>query len=67
MSDSFPLLHGLPEIHFDDLPQRDHMAAGARGILDNLLNRRLNQSNHSASMWLSCCSVLCGVPYRAEC
>ncbi len=40
MSDSFPLLHGLPEIHFDDLPQRDHMATGARGILDNLLNRR---------------------------
>lgn len=40
MSDSFPLLRGLPEIHFDDLPQRDHMATEARGLLDNLLNRR---------------------------
>ncbi len=67
MSDSFPLLHGLPDIHCDDLPQRGHMAAGARGILDNLLNRRLRSVKslrvNVAYLLQTAKRVLC----RAEC
>ncbi len=63
MSDSFPLLHGLPEIHCDDLPRRDHMAAGARGIIDNMLNRRLKSVNPPRQCGLHCSrqlSAFCG-------
>lgn len=63
MSDSFPLPHGLPEIHCGDLPQRVHMGAGARGIFANVLDHVRNQSAWlSLTMLQTAKRILYGVP-----